>query len=115
MSYQQPNYYPPAVLPTSTLALVSLISGILGFTLLPLIGSIVAVITGMMARGETRGSPPTASGDGLATAGIIMGWIGIALNVCGLCLFISFLILPFLLVLLGASAESGAMLWQFFI
>ena len=70
---------PPAVnadiLPSSTLAIVSLVSAILGFSFVPVIGTIVALITGYMARNETRSIPPRASGDGLATAGIIMGWI----------------------------------------
>lgn len=88
----QGSYPPPAMqLPTSTMAVISVISGILGFTLVPFLGSIIAVITGVMARGETRGNPPRTSGDGLATAGIVMGWIGIGLGVlgglCALCAF----------------------------
>ena len=84
---QVPVYggYPPAQLPTSTMATVSLISGILGFFILPLLASIVALITGYMARQETRSVPPRASGDGLATAGIVMGWIQIALFALGIC------------------------------
>jgi hypothetical protein len=99
--YEQPPQvpYPPpygAVLPTSTMAIISLISGIAGFTVVPGIGSIVAVITGMMARNETRASPPTATGDGLATAGIVMGWIGIALSVAGILCACAFFVLPLL-------------------
>jgi|SRR5688572_20149971 hypothetical protein len=92
-----PNAYPPAaVLPTSTMAIVSVVSGILGFTLFPFVGSIIAIITGGMARKETRAVPPLYSGDGLATAGIIMGWIGVALGVLTLlCIACSFVI-PFL-------------------
>ena len=41
---------------TSSLAVVSLVSGILGWSLLPLIGSIAAIITGHMARAEIRRS-----------------------------------------------------------
>jgi hypothetical protein len=95
-----PDYPPPAPpqypyaapLPTSTMAVVSLVSGILGFVALPIVGSIVAIITGIMARGETRSLPPRASGDGMATAGVIMGWVGIGLwvvgGLCTACLFI---------------------------
>jgi len=75
------------VLPTSTLAIVSLVAGILGFTILPLIGSIVAILTGYSARKETRAVPAIAGGDGLATAGIIMGWIEVGLAVVGCCCF----------------------------
>jgi hypothetical protein len=43
------------------------------------------LITGYMARGETRAVPPRFSGDGMATAGIIMGWIQIGLLVIVIC------------------------------
>lgn len=84
---QNMNY---TILPTSTLATVSLVAGILGFFILPLIGSIVAIITGYQARKETRAVPPTASGDGMATAGIVMGWIQVGLSVIGICCFIAY-------------------------
>lgn len=87
-----PQSYPPAVLPSSTLAIISLIMGIAGFSFLPLLGSIAAIITGYMARKETRAIPPTAGGDGMATAGIVMGWIQIALGVIGLCCFVLYFV-----------------------
>lgn len=73
------------ILPSSTLAIVSLVSALLGFTFVPVIGGIVALVTGYMARSETRSIPPRASGDGMATAGIIMGWIQLGLLVVGVC------------------------------
>jgi magnesium-transporting ATPase (P-type) len=73
------------ILPSSTLALVSLVAGILGFTLFPFIASIVAIWAGYAARKETRSVPPKASGDGLATAGIVMGWIQVGLTVVSIC------------------------------
>jgi hypothetical protein len=91
------------VLPTSTLAIVSLIAGILGFTMLPVIGSIVAILTGYAARKETRAVPALAGGDGLATAGIIMGWIQAGLAVVGVCCFITYFV--FFLGALGWSAN----------
>lgn len=89
------------VLPSSTLAIVSLISGILGFTALPLLGGIVALVTGYMAHSETRSIPPKASGDGMATAGIIMGWIQVGLTVVGICCFAAYMV--FFLGVIGAS------------
>ena len=80
------------LLPTSTLAIVSLVSGILGFTFVPVVGTIVALITGYMARNETRSIPPKASGDGLATAGIVMGWVQVALSVVAICCFIAYFV-----------------------
>ena len=66
-------------LPTSTMAIISLIAGIVGIFFLPLIGGIAAIITGNMARRETEAFPPTASGKGLATAGMTLGWCSILL------------------------------------
>ena len=96
-----PQGYQP-LLPSSTLATISLIAGILGFTMLPLIGSIVALVTGYEARKETRAVPPRASGDGLATAGIIMGWIQIGLSVIGICCFAAYF-----LFIVGAVATGN--------
>ncbi len=82
-----PNY---TILPTSSLATISLIAGIVGFVFLPLIASVVAIWTGYEARKETRSVPPRALGDGMATAGIIMGWIQIGLVVVTLCCVIAY-------------------------
>jgi len=78
------------VLPTSTMATVSMIAGILGFFLFPLIASIIAIWTGYEARKETRAVPPTAAGDGMATAGIVMGWIQIGLIIVSICCVIAY-------------------------
>lgn len=80
--YSHRAYYP---LPTSTLAIISLVAGILSFIAFPLLGSAVAIFAGYQARKETRAVPPLASGDGLATTGIILGWINIVLAMLGLC------------------------------
>ncbi|WP_040151891.1 DUF4190 domain-containing protein, partial [Xanthomonas citri] len=37
---------------TSAMAIVSLVAGILGWTLIPFLGSICAIITGHLARAE---------------------------------------------------------------
>ena len=98
---QTPVYGGAPLLPSSTLAIVSMISGILGFVMLPVLGSIVALITGYLARKETRAVPPRASGDGMATAGIIMGWIGAALAIIGVCCFIAYFV--FIIGMVGTS------------
>ena len=100
---QEINYATP--LPSSTLAIVSLVAGILGFTVLPIIASIVALITGYMARQETRAIPPRASGDGMATAGIIMGYIQIGLGVIGICCALAYFL--FIAVAIGSSNYQG--------
>ncbi len=87
-NYDQPYQSPPPVAyqTTSTTAIISLIAGILGWTIVPTIGAIVAVITGYMAKSEIRQSGGRVTGDGLATAGLILGWVHLALVVIGLCL-----------------------------
>ena len=77
--YQQPT--PPQ--PNSTMAIVSLVSGILGWSFIPLLGSLIAIITGHMAKKEIRESAGALGGDGLATAGLILGYIAIGLTICG--------------------------------
>ena len=91
----QPNLPPNIdsnILPTSTLAIVSLVGALLGFTFFPVVGTIVALVTGYMARNETRSIPPRASGDGLATAGIIIGWVQVGLIILGICCFAAYMI-----------------------
>lgn len=82
---------PQVVRPNSTLSIVSLVTGILGWTLLPFLGSIIAVITGHMAKGEIRNSAGRLAGDGMATAGLILGYLSLLL---GLCACLTFLLFP---------------------
>ncbi|NLW96548.1 DUF4190 domain-containing protein [Luteimonas wenzhouensis] len=69
---------------TSPLAIVSLVSGILGWSVLPWLGSIVAIVTGHLARGEIGRSPERLEGGGLALAGLILGYSMLILTVLGL-------------------------------
>jgi len=71
---------------TSGLAIASLVSGILGWTILPWLGSIVAIVTGHLARGEVRRAPERLEGSGLALAGLILGYSMLVLTVLGLVL-----------------------------
>ena len=68
---------------TSGYAIASLILGIAGFFVFPILPSILAVVFGHKARQEFR-RDPAVGGDGLATAGIVLGWVGIALVGIGL-------------------------------
>ncbi len=76
---------------TSTLAIVSLVFGILAWVLIPIIGAIVAIITGHMARGEIRRSGGTLGGDGMAVAGLVLGYISLLLGLAAL-FFVIFVI-----------------------
>ncbi len=75
---------------TSNLAIISLVSGILGWTILPFIASIVAIVTGHMARAEIRRSAGTMEGDGLAVAGLVLGYAMVVITLVGLMLIVLF-------------------------
>jgi hypothetical protein len=78
---------------TSGYAVASLVLGIAGFFVFPVIPSILAIVLGNKARAEMR-ADPTIAGDGLATAGIVLGWVGVAITgivlVFGLLLLLAF-------------------------
>lgn len=70
------NSYGIDAAPTSNLAVASLVCGVLGIIqFLPIIGPVAAVVTGHMARREIRASGGSISGNGMALAGLIMGYI----------------------------------------
>lgn len=91
MSYQ-PSSRPGSA--TSSLAVVSLVSGIVAWCALPFIGAIVAVVCGHLARGEIRRSPidNPLEGDGMAVAGLVLGYAQLALFLMGLFIFIALMI-----------------------
>jgi hypothetical protein len=62
---------------TSSLAVVSMVFGILTWCLLPFVGAIVAIICGHMARSEIRRAGPDTriEGDGMAIAGLVLGYV----------------------------------------
>jgi hypothetical protein len=69
---------------TSVLAIISLIAGILGIFLF---GSLIAVVCGHLARAEIRRKPGQLEGDGLAVAGLVLGYIGLAFTLLIVILF----------------------------
>ena len=73
----------------SSLAIISLVAGILGWTLLPFLGSLAAIITGHMARKEIRRNP-TLDGDAMAVIGLVLGWAAVILSILGILLFVLF-------------------------
>lgn len=77
--------------PTNTMAIVSLVAGIAGYVVPhPFIGGIVAIITGHMARRQIRQTGE--NGAGLALAGLILGYIHLALSILLVGLLILFLV-----------------------
>lgn len=73
---------------TSGKAVASLVSGIVGLPLFLCctLSGVPAVVLGFMARSEIRKSQGTLTGDGMATAGLILGLIAVVLGVAGIIL-----------------------------
>lgn len=92
MSYQQPAGAFAPVVPNSNLAVISLVSGIVAWVLIPLLGAIVAVISGHMARSEIRRSGGTLAGEGLAMIGLVLGYAQLVLTVLAICAGLFFFI-----------------------
>ncbi|ASR44559.1 DUF4190 domain-containing protein [Luteimonas sp. S4-F44] len=74
---------------TSALAVTSLVCGLLGWSLLPWLGSLVAVITGHLARAEIRRTPEL-DGDGMAVAGLVLGYVQFVATVVGIVVLMLF-------------------------
>jgi hypothetical protein len=72
--YPYGGYGPPAPTRTNGMAIASMVLGILWIYW---VGSILALIFGYIARRQIR--ERSDSGDGMAVAGIVLGWIGIGI------------------------------------
>jgi hypothetical protein len=85
---------------TNSLAVVSLVFGVLAYVCLPGLGALIAVVCGHSARSEIRrAAPGSLEGDGMALAGLILGWLQIGFMLALLC--------GAFLILFGAIAFSG--------
>jgi len=60
---------------TSGAAVASLVCGILSISFLPIFASIPAIICGHIARRDIRNSGGSVAGDGMAVAGLVMGYV----------------------------------------
>jgi hypothetical protein len=80
-----PNYpYQPVMQPMqrdSGAAIASLIFGIMAWVFLPFLGAIVAIITGHVGINEVNNSNGMVRGKGMAVAGLVMGYVQIAILV----------------------------------
>jgi hypothetical protein len=66
------------------MAIVSVIAGGLAWFAAPVLASIVAIVTGHMARSQIRSSAGTEDGDGLAIAGLVLGYVSLLLGLLAL-------------------------------
>ena len=80
--------YMPVRRRTNSLAVASLVCGLaqpfFGLTTIP------AIVLGYAARGQIRDSGEEEEGSGLATAGLVLGWIGAGAAVLVLLVFVAF-------------------------
>jgi hypothetical protein len=84
---------------TSGTAVASLVFGILSWIALPFVGALLAVVLGHSARSEIRRAPPgTIDGDGMALAGLILGWVHLAIFIA---------LIMFVFLFLGGLAFLG--------
>jgi hypothetical protein len=76
--------YGSAQAESSGKATASLVLGICGLVVCPLICSILALVFGYQGRSEIDKSGGRLAGRGNATAGIVLGWIGIVICLLGI-------------------------------
>ncbi len=83
--YPQHGYPQQPQAGTNGMAIASMVMGILW---LYWVGSALALVFGYMARKQIRESGGQQQGNGMATAGIVLGWIGVAVLIVLVALFI---------------------------
>jgi NADH:ubiquinone oxidoreductase subunit 3 (subunit A) len=88
------HYYPDPPLPVNSLAIASMVLGFSSYFVLPVVGAIAAVVTGHMAKQEIKANPYRYSGEGFATAGLIMGYAHLALTL----IFLVFAVIALLML-----------------
>ena len=71
-THSHSHLHPP---PASGMAVGSFVCGLLGITILPIIGSLLAVILGHVALSQIRRSSGRQGGKGLAVAGLVLGYL----------------------------------------
>lgn len=79
--YQAPQWQPPAANGINGLAVASLVCSIIGW-FIPVILGLLAIIFGHIARGQIR--QRKQGGDGLAIAGLVMGYIQVLIMGLGI-------------------------------
>ena len=77
--------------PTNSLAVVSLVAGIAGYVIPhPFIAGLIAIITGHMARAQIRRTGE--AGGAMALAGLILGYLHLALSIALVALVVMLLL-----------------------
>ena len=74
--------------PTDGMAIAALICGIASFVACGPVTGIAAIILGTMSRNKIDQSGGAVGGRGMATAGLVLGWISVVITVLFIILFI---------------------------
>ncbi len=103
--YQQPMAAPPMVKKKDeTLALVSVLLAAAAWVLqFHIFASVPAVICGHMARKKIKNDPEKYGGDGMAKAGVIIGWINIVLILLGIIAWVLVMAAGCIMALIGSA------------
>lgn len=92
---------PPVYKRDSSLAIASLVCGLASWCIVPFFGALAAVITGHMGKKEIRESQGALTGDGMALAGLILGYTQLGLFLLVAVCFIAFM------AAISAGVSSG--------
>lgn len=68
---------------TEGTAIASLILGIAGFVICPIVTSVLAIIFGNQAQRKIA-EDPSLEGEGLAKAGVVLGWVALGIAAFGI-------------------------------
>jgi Domain of unknown function (DUF4190) len=80
----------PMVIKQSSTSGMAIASLVLGLLWMYWIGSILALVFGYAARREIRRDPERIEGRGMATAGIVLGWVGVGVLAVTIALVVYF-------------------------
>jgi hypothetical protein len=97
--YGSPNYKPTH----NVCAIASLVSGLLGWSFLPFVAAVVAIITGHIALKQIEESDAREDGKLMAMIGLILGYVQVAIAIVG--------IVTLCLLGIGLAGFFGA-IWQ---
>jgi hypothetical protein len=97
---------PPAQVMTSSLAVWSLVLGIVSLVACGFLTAVPAVICGHMARSRIRLEPQALSGDGMAIAGLVMGYVCVGLSILAIAVLVG--------LMFFASAETDPYVYTLF-
>jgi len=90
------SYQPAIQRTTNTLAVLSLAFGIATWVLLPMLGAVIAIVCGHMARGEIRRAPiGSMEGDSMAVIGLVLGYVQIAFIAASVMFVVAFMAFGF--------------------